>query len=101
MTGRLYDLRRWRRESRAYLRAHPLCVMCEALGRTTLATVVDHIEPHGGDLELFWDSAGNWQGLCATDHSAAKQSEDQTGRIRGCDVDGVPLDPAHPWNRAG
>ena len=98
MTGRLYDKRRWRRESRAFLRANPLCRMCEARGRTTLATVVDHIKPHKGDPALFWDR-DNWQGLCATDHSGAKREQETTGRIRGCDVDGRPLDPAHPWNR--
>ena len=98
MTGRLYDKRRWRRESRAYLQRNPLCRMCEAVGRTTLATVVDHKVPHKGDPELFWDAENNWQGLCATDHSAAKQEQEKSGTIRGCDVHGRPLDPAHPWN---
>ena len=95
---RLYDLRRWRRASRAYLGAHPLCVMCEQQGRATLATVVDHVIPHKGDPVLFWDES-NWQGLCATDHSGAKQELEKSGRVRGCDVHGVPLDPAHHWNR--
>ena len=72
MTGRLYDTARWKRERAAYLRAHPLCVMCEQQGRTSLATVVDHIIPHKGDPVLFWDS-----------------------------VDGRPLDPNHPWNQEG
>ena len=27
------------------------------------ATVLDHIEPHKGDMTRFWDST-NWQGLC-------------------------------------
>lgn len=40
-----YDSR-WSKARAAYLRAHPLCVMCERHGRTTAATVVDHIEPH-------------------------------------------------------
>lgn len=100
MTGRLYDRARWRRERAAYLRAHPLCCFCEAQGRTTLATVVDHIVPHRGDPELFWDQ-DNWQGLCATDHSATKQEQESTGRIRGCDVHGMPLDPNHPWHVKG
>ena len=60
MSGRLYDKRAWRRESRAFLRANPLCVMCKQLGKTTLATVVDHIQPHEGDPELFWDRDKNW-----------------------------------------
>ena len=101
MTGRLYDTARWKRERAAYLRAHPLCVMCEQQGRTSLATVVDHIIPHKGDPVLFWDSENNWQPLCKTDHDGAKASFEATGKIRGCDVDGRPLDPNHPWNQEG
>ncbi len=96
--ARLYDLRRWRRESRAYLQRNPLCRMCEAQGRTTLATVVDHIKPHRGDPELFWNQE-NWQGLCKTDHDAAKKELEMSGRLRGCDVHGRPLDPNHHWNQ--
>ena len=98
--SRLYDKRAWRRRSRQFLAEHPLCRMCEAAGRVTLATVVDHVTPHKGDETLFWDE-DNWQGLCATDHSAAKQAQEKSGRLRGCDVNGRPLDPAHPWNAKG
>lgn len=96
--ARLYDTARWKRERAAFLRAHPLCRMCEAQGRATLATVADHIEPHKGDRELFWDQT-NWQGLCKVDHDAAKAEQENTGRIRGCDVHGRPLDPNHHWNK--
>ena len=72
------------------LRANPLCVTCGCRGRTTAATTVDHVEPHAGDPVNFW--AGPFQGLCKTCHSAGKQSEEQTGRKRGCDVDGKPFD---------
>ena len=97
MVGRLYDTRRWKRRRAAFLRANPFCVTCTAAGRVTLATVVDHVTPHRGDPELFWDEA-NWQSLCATDHSAAKQEQEKGGGVRGCDARGHPLDPAHPWN---
>ena len=100
MASRLYDRQRWKRRRAAFLQANPLCRMCEAQGRTTLATVVDHVKPHKGDEALFFDEE-NWQGLCATDHSAAKQEIDKSGRIRGCDVHGVPLDPNHHWNTEG
>ena len=71
--------------------------MCTAAGRVTMATVVDHIEPHKGDPELFWDE-DNWQGLCKPCHDGAKAELERTGRIRGCDADGLPLDPGHHWN---
>lgn len=90
-----YDAR-WRRARLAYLAAHPLCVMCRRLGRTTAATVVDHSVPHKGDDRLFWDQA-NWQSLCAPHHDRHKQSQERTGIVRGADIDGTPIDPAHPW----
>ena len=98
MASRLYDKRRWRRRSRQFLAEHPLCRFCEQQGRVTLARVVDHIEPHRGDPEKFWDQA-NWQPLCKTDHDAAKAELERTGKLRGCDASGRPLDPNHPWNQ--
>jgi 5-methylcytosine-specific restriction enzyme A len=71
--------------------------MCAALGIDTAATVVDHRIPHRGDRELFWDRSG-WQSLCARCHDSHKQREEKTGRVWGCDADGTPLDPKHPWN---
>lgn len=56
---------RWQRARLSYLNAHPLCVTCRPL--TVGATVVDHVVPHRGDDELFWDEA-NWQPLCKPCH---------------------------------
>ena len=36
---------RWRRESKAFLQAHPLCVRCLASGKYVRATVVDQSFP--------------------------------------------------------
>ena len=69
-----YD-RRWRVASKAFLRKHPLCVMCEAEGKTVLATVVDYKVPHKGDMVLFWERT-NWQGLCGEDHNRKTAKED-------------------------
>jgi 5-methylcytosine-specific restriction endonuclease McrA len=71
--------------------------MCEQAGVLTAAEVVDHIKPHKGDRALFWDQA-NWQPLCKLHHDATKQAHERTGRIRGCTIEGEPLDPNHPWN---
>jgi 5-methylcytosine-specific restriction protein A len=49
---------------------HPLCVKC---GRA--ASLVDHILPHKGNQELFWNS-DNWQSMCATCHNIKTASED-------------------------
>ena len=92
-----YSHRRWRRLRAMKLSTDPLCEMCSARGRTTLATVVDHKKPISDGGEPWdWD---NLQSLCKTDHDAAKKSQEATGHLRGCDANGLPLDPQHPWNR--
>lgn len=67
---------KWQQARAQFLREHPLCVMCQAVGRVEAATVVDHITPHRGDQSLFWRRS-NWQALCATHHSRDKQREEQ------------------------
>lgn len=67
---------RWQKESRAFLRANPLCIRCKAQGRYTKATVVDHIVPHRGDPILFWDRS-NWQPLCKECHDHKTMTEDR------------------------
>lgn len=89
---------RWQRARRQYLTAHPTCVICAKRGVLTSATVVDHIVPHRGDVEAFWDMDG-WQALCAHCHNSIKQSEEKLGYVQGSAADGRPLDPSHPWNR--
>ena len=90
-----YDAR-WEKARAVYLAAHPLCCMCERLGRVTAATVVDHIQPHKGSDDLFWDE-GNWQSLCKPCHDQHKQRQEKGGGVMGCDVNGIPIDPAHHW----
>jgi len=59
---------RWQVESKKFLRDNPYCAYCLREGRYTKATVVDHIVPHRGDMDLFWDKS-NWQGLCVKHHN--------------------------------
>lgn len=72
--GRGYG-KRWQRESKVFLRSHPLCEECKKNGRFVQATVVDHIVPHRGDMNLFWDRA-NWQALCKPCHDRKTWTED-------------------------
>ncbi len=69
-----YDAR-WRKARLRFLRQHPLCVECEKQGRIKGATVVDHIVPHKGDHDLFWDT-DNWQALCKRCHDRKTALED-------------------------
>ena len=59
---------KWKLASRAWLKAHPLCVECERQGRITLGNVVDHRQPHRGDMKLFWDKT-QWDSLCFHHHN--------------------------------
>ena len=70
---------RWRRARAAYLARHPLCVPCQAAGRLAPATVVDHIVPHRGNQELFWDETASWQGLCKPCHDAQDRARGPLG----------------------
>lgn len=66
---------RWDRYRRRYLWQHPLCVRCAAEDVVEAATVVDHIRPHRGDQELFWDP-NNHQALCKPCHDRKTATED-------------------------
>lgn len=96
MSARWYGLQRWRRRSLAQLRAEPLCAMCLQAGRTTAASVADHVVPHRGDEEAFWN--GKLQSLCDHCHSQTKQREEARGYGDAVGEDGWPLDPRHPAN---
>lgn len=96
--SRLYDTVQWRKLRLAHLAYEPLCRMCERMGRVTAGNTVDHIKPHKGDIELFFD-ADNLQTLCTPCHSALKQMEEIHGYSQAVDINGVPFDPKHPWNQ--
>lgn len=68
----------WRRYRKVFLSQHYLCEECKKNGRVTLATVVDHIQPHKGDKRLFWDE-GNHQALCESCHNRKTAQEDGGG----------------------
>lgn len=92
-----YWTSRWRRIAKAQLQAEPLCRMCIEQGTICAATVCDHVEPHAGDPDKFWN--GPFQSLCKRHHDSTKQQIEKSGFARGNGTDGRPIDPAHPWNR--
>lgn len=88
--------RRWRKLRARFLATKPLCKMCADIGMVELAIDVDHITPHKGNVQLFWDWS-NLQGLCKHHHQSTKARIERSGEF-GCGADGVPLDPGHHWN---
>ena len=67
---------KWQKARERFLSLNPLCVYCERNNRVTAATVVDHIIPHKGNQDLFWDES-RWQSLCVNCHSSVKQREEK------------------------
>ena len=73
--GRGYNAA-WRKASKQFLQAHPLCEECMRQGKYVKATVVDHVVPHRGDEQLFWDRS-NWRALCKRCHDRKTMTEDR------------------------
>lgn len=71
---RLYNSRQWKAMRAAQLAREPWCVDCLKRGDHVPAIEVDHIIPHNGDSNLFYDAA-NLQSLCKTDHSSKTATE--------------------------
>jgi 5-methylcytosine-specific restriction enzyme A len=93
----LYDTKRWQNLRAHQLQIEPLCRMCAAQGRTTPASVADHVERHGHDVNKFW--LGKLQSLCRDCHNISKQFAEHHGYSKDIGPDGFPIDPAHPFNR--
>lgn len=72
---RLYDTNEWKQLRAEQLAREPWCTECEKRGRMRVrARAVDHIVPHRGDPELFFDK-NNLQSLCDSCHSAKTLQE--------------------------
>jgi 5-methylcytosine-specific restriction protein A len=93
----LYGRASWIRRRAHQLQLEPLCRMCQREGRLTPATVVDHVEPHEGDVNKFM--LGKLQSLCARCHNSTKKLVETRGYDPAIGVDGMPLDPRHPVYR--
>ena len=94
---------RWQK-ARATFLSRPenvLCRMCQAEGLAVVATVVDHVIPHRGNQDLFWDT-NNWQPLCKKHHDGTKQSIDKGGHGHmKVGMDGLPAGDGAPgaWSK--
>lgn len=67
--NRLIHTVRWLRLRKAVLEAHPVCQMCEAVGRISAATEVHHIVPcetarNGREMSTLMYDPHNLMALC-------------------------------------
>ncbi len=91
-----YNTATWKRIRAAKLAAFPICQYCG----TAKATEVDHrIAINAGADPMDRD---NLVSACHECHSRKTLYIERMGRdrvpVRGCDINGKPLDPAHWWN---
>lgn len=90
----------WHKLRAQVLAEEPLCRACMAVGVVEPATDVDHIENSADDYSDD-NRRENLQPLCHECHSAKTRAEmmGEPVKVRGCDQDGIPLDPNHPWRK--
>jgi 5-methylcytosine-specific restriction endonuclease McrA len=91
-----YSLQRWRTRAKHQLQVAPLCALCEEQGRIVPAEVADHHPRHGGDYNAF--TLGPLRSLCADCHNR-QWAVDARGYSSAIGDDGLPIDPAHPFNQ--
>lgn len=93
---RWYGTAAWRRLRWSVLvDATFTCARCGQVG-TGPDLVADHIAPHRGDRDLFFDRE-NLQCLCKACHDGAKQREERSGMATGAGSSGVMARPT--WFR--
>lgn len=88
-----------KQRARRLARTDGLCEMCDAEGRVTLATIVNHKVPltqNGPDVD------SNTENLCAH-HDAIVTAQEfgkaQPIKAKGIGRDGRPTSADHPWNK--
>ena len=99
--------RRWRALREIVLSEEPFCRVCLEHGnqQPSPSIIVDHIDGKAADLDDY--RRENLQGLCRY-HDGLKSIHEDGGfggtRVKsapaGCDENGVPLDPRHPFRVA-
>lgn len=93
-----YSTAAWARLRQAKLAETPLCEDCRAGGRLTVASHVDHRVAINLGGPAF-PSLDGLASLCPSCHSVKTNRVDRPKLApRGCDANGLPLDPSHPFN---
>lgn len=99
-----YNTAAWKKLRAAHLARFPFCEGCEASGRPfIIANTVDHRHAisDGGNPFPGHDGLASY---CPPCHSAKTARGAEAGAIKstkprkGCNPDGTPLDPDHPWH---
>ena len=92
---RLYKTAKWQAIRRDQLQRFPLCRACWRQGRTTPATVCNHLDKSSKATDFF---RGPFSSLCAPCHDGGEQKAEGAGFSAEAGEDGWPTDPRHPAN---
>lgn len=87
----IYNSKRWQRLRAQKLRDEPFCEYCPASRRLPASEVDHYIAISNGGDPYDYD---NLRSVCHSCHSKKTASGE---RVKGCDKNGLPLDPTHPW----
>lgn len=99
-----YSTVRWQKLRRVKLSTAPLCEPCTMRGDVTAALHVDHVVAiaSGGDP---FPPLDRLMSMCARCHSEKTAAVDRPGgkgvRFKGASLDGLPIDPSHPFFSGG
>ncbi len=63
---------RWDKAAATFRARRPWCLGCEAIGDSVPTELVDHVVPHNGNQDVFWDTA-LWQPCCRHHHDVVKR----------------------------
>lgn len=69
----------WDKASAGHVRNNPLCRYCGLAGQVRPAELTDHLYPHRGDQDVFWNKR-YWIASCTECHSGFKQRVERRGR---------------------
>jgi len=103
---RFYSSKKWRRVRESKLSINPLCQDCETLEIIEPANHVDHVIAINDGGELF--DLDNLRSLCLRCHSRktvyrdgglGQKKREYVINAKGCNKNGLPIDPNHHWNK--
>lgn len=109
MADAFYNSAAWKRVRADRLFANPLCSPCSERGLVKVATVVDHTVDRRTAPDRALDLT-NLVSMCVPCHSIKTARGPEAGAVKtmrsvqprkGCDANGNPIDPTHPWNQEG
>lgn len=99
-----YSTARWQRLRRLKLSSSPLCEACDMRGQVVPAEHVDHVVAISAGGDPFPPLDG-LMSLCPRCHSEKTAAVDRPGgkgvRFKGASLDGLPIDPSHPFFSGG